>query len=210
MITLLCALVAYLIGSLSFGIIASRWLGLPDPRTYGSGNPGATNVLRSGRKTAAIVTLIGDCAKGLVAVVVARHFATQSGAGEAAISATGVAVFLGHLYPLYFHFKGGKGVATALGVLLGFSPWLALLATAVFGVVVVVSRYVSLASVVAAVTSAVLALLMLGWGTMAGAVVLVAALVLWRHRDNLRRVMAGTERRLGFGSRDSPSAGGPG
>jgi len=209
MITLFCALVAYLIGSLSFAILSSRMFGLPDPRTYGSGNPGATNVLRSGRKAAALVTLIGDCGKGLVAVLVARYLASRFGAGDPAVSGAAVAVFLGHLYPLYFRFKGGKGVATALGVLLGLSPWLAALAAAIFGIVVGVSRYVSLASIVAAISSAIAAPLLLGWGTSAGAVIVVAALVVWRHRGNLRRMIAGTERRLGFNRPDSPAPGGP-
>jgi len=209
MITLFCALAAYLIGSLSFGILSSRMFGLPDPRSYGSGNPGATNVLRSGRKAAALLTLIGDCGKGLVAVLIARLLASRSGAVEAAISGAAVAVVLGHLYPLYFRFKGGKGVATAFGVLLGLNPWLAVLAAAMFGVVVGVSRYVSLASVVAAITTAIAAPLLLGWGITAGAVIVVAVLVFWRHRGNVRRLIAGTERRLGVGTPGSPAAGGP-
>jgi glycerol-3-phosphate acyltransferase PlsY len=208
MITLLSALAAYLLGSVSFAIIASRLFGLPDPRSYGSGNPGATNVLRSGKRAAALVTLAGDVGKGLAAVLVAGYLSAQSGAGEAPAAAAGLTVFLGHLYPLYFRFQGGKGVATASGVLFGFSPVLAVLALMAFVVVAVVSRYVSLASVVAAVTAIVAAPLLLGWGATAGAALLVSLLVIWRHRGNLQRLFAGTERRLSFGSRDAPPAGG--
>ena len=165
-------------------------------------------MLRSGKRAAALVTLAGDVGKGLAAVLIARYVSVQSGAGEAPAAAAGLAVFLGHLYPLYFRFRGGKGVATASGVLFGFSPVLALLALMAFVVVAVVSRYVSLASVVAAVTAIVAAPLLLGWGATAGAALLVSLLVIWRHRGNLQRLLAGTERRLSFGSRDAPPAGG--
>ena len=208
MITSLSVLAAYLLGSISFAIMASRLFGLPDPRTYGSGNPGATNVLRSGKRAAALLTLAGDTAKGLVAVLLAHHFALLSAAGEAPVAAAGLAVLLGHLYPVYFRFQGGKGVATAFGVMLGFSPMLALLAFMAFVIVAVVSRYVSLASVIAATTAIVAAPLLLGWGIVTVAALAVSLLVIWRHRANLQRLFAGTERRLSFGRRDAPRAGG--
>jgi acyl phosphate:glycerol-3-phosphate acyltransferase len=189
-------LAAYLIGCISFAIFASWLFRLPDPRTYGSGNPGATNVLRSGKKAAALLTLLGDIAKGWVAVMLAARLAPTFGLGSATIAACGLAAFLGHLYPVYFGFKGGKGVATALGVLLGFSVWLAVLSLAVFGIVLVVSRYVSLASVAAALAAAVLAVVLFGWSDYATAVIVLVAFVIWRHRSNLERLAAGTESKL--------------
>jgi glycerol-3-phosphate acyltransferase PlsY len=208
MITVLCAVAAYLLGSISFAIVASRLFNLPDPRSYGSGNPGATNVLRSGKRAAAAVTLVGDVAKGLVAVLLARYIATQSGTGDVPVAVAGLAVFLGHLYPVYFRFRGGKGVSTALGVLLGFDALLALLALVAFAVVTVASRYVSLASMAAAVVVLIGAPLMIGWTITAGSAAVISVLVIWRHRGNLERLLAGTERRLSFGSRDAPPAGG--
>ena len=151
LMSVLAALAAYLIGSLSFAVIVSRAMGLSDPRTYGSGNPGATNVLRSGSKPAAIVTLLLDAAKGWLPVMLVKWFGPAWGLGEGTQALAGLAAFLGHLYPVFFGFKGGKGVATAVGVLIAFEPLLALAALLTFAIIVAFFRYVSLASIVAAV-----------------------------------------------------------
>jgi acyl phosphate:glycerol-3-phosphate acyltransferase len=194
--SVLCMLGAYLIGSISFAIVASRVFHLPDPRSYGSGNPGATNVLRSGKRAAALCTLLGDAAKGLVAVALARRLAPSLGFGEATVAGCALSVFLGHLYPLYFGFKGGKGVSTALGILLGLSPWLALVASVCFVAVAVLSRYASLASILASLVAAAFGPFFLGWGPNSVAVILIAALVIWRHRGNIQRLQSGKESKL--------------
>jgi glycerol-3-phosphate acyltransferase PlsY len=197
MVALLAVVAAYLIGSVSFAVVASRAFGLPDPRTYGSGNPGATNVLRSGRKAAALATLLGDAGKGAAAVLLARWAAPHVGLTEFTIAATAVGAFLGHLYPVYFGFKGGKGVATAFGLLLVLSPWVALAAGAVFVAVVLTTRYISLGSVLAAVVAAVSAAALLGWTPAAIAIILMALLIVVRHLPNLKRLLAGQERKVG-------------
>ena len=202
----LCITGAYLIGSVSFAIVASWIFRLPDPRSYGSGNPGATNVLRSGKRAAALFTLLGDVAKGLVAVLLARHFAPLLGLGEATVAASALTVFLGHLYPLYFRFKGGKGVATAAGILLGLSPWVALVAFVAFVTTAALSRYVSLASIIAAFAAVVVSPIVLGWGVDLAAVVLIAALIVWRHRANIRRLQSGTEGKLNVRRNSAPPA----
>jgi glycerol-3-phosphate acyltransferase PlsY len=206
MLSLLCVIAAYLIGSISFAIVASWIFRLPDPRSYGSGNPGATNVLRSGRKAAALVTLSGDAAKGFVTILIARYLAPVLGFAEATVAACGVAVFLGHLYPVYFGFKGGKGVATALGVLLGLNAWIALVGLVVFALVTIISRYVSLASVVTAAVLIIVAPVQLGLTPVATAIATIAVLVIWRHRGNMTRLISGTERKLGFRSSEVPPA----
>ncbi len=193
---LLAMLGAYLLGSISFAVVISRAFGLADPRSYGSGNPGATNVLRSGSKAAAALTLLLDAFKGWLPVTLA--LAGGLGAGTAALA--GMAAFAGHVYPVFFGFRGGKGVATALGVVLALSPWLALAALAVFALVLAASRYVSLASIAAALAAPLLLALPGPWpgGAVAVfAICVMAALLIWRHRANIGRLRAGTEAKFG-------------
>ena len=198
----LATLAAYLIGSLSFAVIVSRVMGLHDPRTYGSGNPGATNVLRSGSKPAAIATLLLDALKGFVPVVLVQWFGKPYGLGDGTLAAVAVAAFLGHLYPVFFRFQGGKGVATALGVLLGISGWLGLATALTWLIIAVFFRYSSLASLVAAVFAPVYYVLFGGvlWyteGPVTAAIVAMGLLLIWRHRENIQRLVAGKESRLG-------------
>ncbi len=198
----LATLAAYLIGSLSFAVIVSRAMGLADPRSYGSGNPGATNVLRSGSKAAAIVTLLLDAAKGWLPVMLVKWFGPDHGLGEGTQALVGVAAFLGHLWPVFFRFQGGKGVATAAGVLLAFEPWLGVAALATWLIIAVFFRYSSLASIVAAVFAPAYYLLGhgVGWtasGAKALAMGAMGLLLIYRHRENIRRLLAGTESRLG-------------
>ena len=200
--SLLATLIAYLVGSLSFAVIVSRAMGLSDPRTYGSGNPGATNVLRSGSKPAAIVTLLLDAAKGWLPVMLVKWFGPAWDLSEGAQALAGLAAFLGHLYPVFFAFKGGKGVATAVGVLLAFEPLLALATLVTFAIIVFFSRYVSLASMVAAVFAPAYYLIGDGvaWtasGAKTLALIAMGLLLIWRHRENIQRLLAGTEPKLG-------------
>ena len=182
-------LIAYLIGSLSFAVIVSRTLGLPDPHTYGSGNPGATNLLRTGNKLAAALTLLGDAAKGWLAVFLAQRFAWRFGVDDAGIAAVAAAVFVGHLFPVFFRFKGGKGVSTAAGVGLGtLVTWL---------VIAFFFRYSSLAALVAAAFAPFATALVLGFNVYAAAVLAISALLVWRHAENIRKLLAGTEGRIG-------------
>jgi len=197
MVTVVVAIVAYLVGSLSFAVIVSRLYGLPDPHTYGSGNPGATNVLRTGRRSAAALTLLGDALKGFVVVWVARHFASDWGLDVDGIALAALAVFAGHLFPVYFGFKGGKGVATAAGILLALSPWLGLAVGAVWLIVLGATRYSSGSSLAAAAAAPVLSGLILGWNAIAVAVLAMTALIFYRHRANIRRLLAGTESKVG-------------
>ena len=195
-------LAAYLVGSLSFAVIVSQLMGLNDPRSYGSKNPGATNVLRSGSKKAAILTLLLDAIKGWLPVALILTFGQPYGLGTGVAALAGLAAFLGHLYPVFFGFKGGKGVATAVGVLVGVNGLLALATVGTFVIVVYFSRYVSLASMVAAVFAPVFYVFGDGvaWQA-AGAEVLclsvMALLLVWRHRENINRLLAGTESKLG-------------
>lgn len=208
-------LIAYLIGSLPFAVIVSRALGLPDPRSYGSGNPGATNVLRTGRKLAALLTLVGDGGKGWLAVFLAASYAPGYGVSAPAVAACAVAVFLGHVFPVFLGFRGGKGVATAGGVLLALDPWLGLAALATWIVIALFSRYASLASIVAAVCAPVYAFFMSLQPSAVPALILIAAAIVWRHHGNLRNLAAHKERRIGEKetgdsrpeTRDSTSAG---
>lgn len=201
MITLLFIVTAYLIGSVSFAVVVSRAFGLSDPRTYGSKNPGATNVLRSGNKGAAILTLVGDCAKGWLAVWLALHFGPQSGLTDTGIALTALAVFLGHLWPLFFRFVGGKGVATALGVLLGVNPWLGLATLVTWVVIAYAFRYSSLAALVAAVFAPFYYGLLFGFHPMLAAIAAMSCLLLWRHAANIGNLLAGKEGRLGAGKK---------
>ncbi len=199
----LAALAAYLIGSLSFAVIISRVMGLSDPRSYGSGNPGATNVLRSGNKTAAILTLAFDALKGFVPVLLVLLFGRPYGLGMGAAAVVGVAAFLGHLWPVFFGFKGGKGVATAAGVLFALNPWLGLATLASWVVIAAFFRYSSLASLVAAVFAPFYQLLIWGGGPIAMAAGVMGLLLIVRHRANIAKLLAGTESKLG---RKAPAA----
>jgi glycerol-3-phosphate acyltransferase PlsY len=194
---LLCVLAAYLLGSLSFAVILSRVFGLADPRSYGSGNPGATNVLRSGHKAAAILTLVFDALKGALPVGLVAAFGGRWGLEEGTMALVGLAAFVGHLWPVFFGFKGGKGVATAAGVLLAFNPWLGLATLASFAIVLAFFRYVSLASIVAATFAPFYQLLIWGTGPAVLAIGLMSLLLVWRHSPNIAKLMAGTENRFG-------------
>ena len=193
---------AYLIGSLSFAVIVSRLMGLDDPRTYGSQNPGATNVLRSGNRQAAALTLLLDAVKGWLPVVLVKWLGQGFGLDERAVALVALGAFIGHVWPVFFRFQGGKGVATALGVVLGVHPLLALASLLTFAIVVFFSRYVSLASMAAAVFAPAYYLFGDGvaWQASGAAVACLAAmglLLIWRHRENINRLFAGTESQIG-------------
>lgn len=198
---LAAGVLAYTIGSLSFAVLVSRVLGLRDPRTFGSGNPGATNVLRSGSKLAAALTLVLDAAKGWLPVWALARWGAGFGLGEGSLALVALAAFLGHLYPVFFRFKGGKGVATALGVLLGLSPWLGLAVLGVWLAVALIWRYSSLAALVAALAAPGLYALAGGllWRVqppVALAVVLMSLLLIYRHAANIDRLLRGRETRF--------------
>lgn len=193
--------VAYLIGSISFAVVVSRAFGLPDPHTYGSGNPGATNVLRTGRKSAAVLTLLGDGAKGWLAVFLAQSLGARFDVAAETVPAVALAVFLGHLYPVFFGFKGGKGVATALGVLLAVNVWLGLGTLATWLVIAAVFRISSLAAVVAAICAPLYDVWQSGPRPMTLAIAVLSLLLLWRHKDNIARLVKGEESRIGSKSR---------
>ncbi|SFD77363.1 glycerol-3-phosphate 1-O-acyltransferase PlsY [Massilia yuzhufengensis] len=195
--TLIATIAAYLIGSISFAVVMSRAFGLSDPRTYGSKNPGATNVLRSGSKKAAIATLLGDGAKGWLAVWLAVKFGPQYGIEEGGIALVAIAVFLGHLWPVFFRFVGGKGVATALGVLLGINVWLGLATLATWLIIAYAFRYSSLAALVAAVFAPFYYGLLFGADEVLFAVVVMSGLLLFRHSGNIANLIAGKESRIG-------------
>lgn len=197
MTTLLFIAVAYLLGSLSFAVIVSRAMRLPDPRSFGSGNPGATNVLRTGRKAAAALTLLGDALKGWVAVVLARMLAPQFDLSEDIALLCALAVFIGHLFPVFFRFKGGKGVATALGLLLGLNPWLGLACLATWLLMAGLFRISSLAALTTAMLAPIYSGLLMGWGNTAMTVLVVALLLVYRHKSNLIKLVTGQEGRIG-------------
>ncbi|QBQ95731.1 glycerol-3-phosphate 1-O-acyltransferase PlsY [Paraburkholderia pallida] len=197
MYNLFVAVAAYLIGSISFAVVVSAVMGLDDPRSYGSGNPGATNVLRSGNKKAAILTLIGDAFKGWLAVWLTAHFGPRFGLGETAVALSAIAVFLGHLYPVFFRFQGGKGVATAAGVLLAVNPVLGGATLLTWLIVAFFMRYSSLAALAAAVFAPLFDVFLFGTHVMALAILAMSVLLFWRHRANISKLMNGTESRIG-------------
>ena len=201
--TFVALLAAYLVGSLSFAVITSRLMGLADPRSYGSGNPGATNVLRSGSKPAALATLALDALKGFVPVLLVLVFGPRWGLGEGTAAFVGLAAFLGHLYPVFFGLKGGKGVATAAGVLMALNPGLAVATLFSFAIVLAFSRYVSLAAIVGAAFAPFYQALVWGVGPALLAIGIMSLLLVWRHEGNLRKLIAGTEHKLGQRA-DSP------
>ncbi|MBS5835857.1 MULTISPECIES: glycerol-3-phosphate 1-O-acyltransferase PlsY [Neisseria] len=188
---------AYLIGSLSFAVIVSKYYGMDDPRTYGSGNPGATNVLRSGKKKAAALTLLGDALKGLVAVILARCLQDALNLSDITIAAVAVAALVGHMWPIFFGFKGGKGVATALGVLLALSPATALVCAAIWLVMAFGFKVSSLAALVATVAAPLVAFWLMPYSSWAWATVIIAVLVLYRHKSNIQNLLQGKEGKIG-------------
>ncbi|MDD2917696.1 glycerol-3-phosphate 1-O-acyltransferase PlsY [Rhodoferax sp.] len=199
---LLAVLAGYLIGSLSFAVIVSRVMGLSDPRTFGSKNPGATNVLRSGSKAAAILTLLLDAAKGWLPVVLVKWYGQAYGLGDGTMALVGLAAFLGHVFPVYFKFSGGKGVATAFGVLLGLSSWLGMATALLWLLMALVFRYSSLASIIVAVLAPVVYVLGDGglWimnKSVALGVAVMSLVLLYRHAENINRLIKGTESKLG-------------
>ena len=202
MTAFLCALGGYLAGSIPFALLVSRVMKLPDPRTYGSGNIGATNVLRSGSRIAALATVLGDAGKGWAAVLVARALDLD----DTAIAVTGAAAFLGHVFPVWLRFRGGKGVATAAGVLIAFDWRLGLAAIASWLVVAVVSRYSSLAGIVAAVVAPVAGWWILGPGPLLYAVAAMGVVLIARHHANIAKLARGEESRIGERKKESPTA----
>jgi len=197
MTLLLFAVLAYVLGSVPFAMLSSWIFQLPDPRTYGSKNPGATNVLRSGKKAAAVLTLLGDAGKGWLAVFLAQSYAPLWGLGDEAVAVAALAVFLGHVFPLFLRFQGGKGVATAVGVLLGLNLWLGLLALATWLLVAYVWRFSSLSALVAAVLAPLYSIGLLGFEVSTLAVSAMSLLLIWRHRPNIVNLLAGKEGRIG-------------
>ena len=198
----LAALAAYLIGSLSFAVIVSRAMGLKDPRSFGSKNPGATNVLRSGSKPAAVITLLLDGAKGWLPVVLVKWYGAKYGLGDATVALVGVAAFMGHLYPVFFKFAGGKGVATALGVFLGINVWLGLATALTWLIIAFFFRYSSLASLVAVAFAPAYYVFgdRIAWyadKSITLALLVIGLFLAWRHRENINRLVAGTESKLG-------------
>jgi glycerol-3-phosphate acyltransferase PlsY len=187
------ALLGYLLGSLPFAVIVSKAFGLADPRSFGSGNPGATNVLRSGNRLAAVLTLLGDALKGWLAVFLAGML----DGGSTGIAAAGLAAFLGHVFSAFLKFRGGKGVATAFGVLTGFHPFFGLAAAGTWLVVALATRYSSLAAIVAAIEAPVVAWMFTKQPELTAAVALMSALLVFRHKGNIQRLIAGTEQRIG-------------
>lgn len=206
MTPLIFVVCAYLIGSVPFAVLMSKAFGLADPRTYGSGNPGATNVLRSGKKAAAALTLIGDAAKGWLAVFLAIHFVPHDGQGLLTVALVALAVFLGHVFPIFLKFKGGKGVATALGVLLALNVWMGVAVLGTWLVVAVVFRYSSLAALVASAVAPVFAMLIHLRPELVLATATMSLLLFWRHKKNIQNLMTGKESKIGGTKSDSQSA----
>ncbi len=195
--SLLAIVAAYLVGSLSFAVIVSRAMGLSDPRTYGSGNPGATNVLRSGSRAAAILTLSLDALKGYVPVLLVLVYGARFGLGETTAAFVGLAAFAGHVWPVFFRFQGGKGVATAAGALLAINPWLGAATLLTWLIIAAFFRYSSLASLVAALFAPFYQALIWGVEPALLAIVPISLLLIWRHEGNIRKLLAGTESKIG-------------
>lgn len=195
--TILLILTAYLLGSIPFAVVASWIFKLPDPRSYGSGNPGATNVLRTGKKSAAILTLLGDAGKGWLAILLAHHLTSPDGEGTLLIAAMMLAVFIGHLYPVFLKFRGGKGVATAAGVLLGLNPWLGATTMLTWITVALLSRISSLAALVSALLAPIYTHWLLRDSILTVAVVVISFLMIMRHRSNITNLLSGKETRIG-------------
>lgn len=194
-------LIAYLLGSIPFAVITSRVFKLPDPRTFGSKNPGATNMLRSGNKVAAVLTLLGDAGKGLLVVVLAKYFAPSWGLDDDAIAIMALAVFFGHIWSVFLYFRGGRGVATALGVAIGLNLWTGLLAIVTWVIVAAIWRISSLSALVAAVLTPVYAWIFLGFETASTLVIFIMSLLLiWRHKSNIANLISGKEARIGKSS----------
>lgn len=210
MVLLIAVIAGYLIGSISFAVVVSRAMGLDDPRSYGSGNPGATNVLRSGNRHAALLTLVGDAMKGAVAVWLARAVAgslgVDPGAAAVGVALVGLAAFIGHLYPVFHGFAGGKGVATAAGVLLALSPWHGLATLATWLAIAFFFRYSSLAALVAALFAPLYWVFLFGAGPTVWPIAAMSALLVWRHRGNIAKLLRGEESRIG----DKRARAGPG
>ncbi len=200
MTSVIFILAAYLIGSISFAVLTSKAFGLPDPRTFGSKNPGATNVLRTGKKLAAALTLLGDGAKGWLAVFLSQHLAPAYGLDETVVAAAAVAVFLGHVYPVFFGFYGGKGVATALGILLALNPWLGLAALVTWLLAARLWRISSLSALIAAGLAPLYALALLDAGVLVAAVAVLCVLLIWRHKSNIQNLLSGKEGAIGKAS----------
>jgi acyl phosphate:glycerol-3-phosphate acyltransferase len=190
---IVAVVLAYLLGSLSFAVIVSKAMGLADPKSYGSGNPGATNVLRSGSKKAAIFTLLGDVLKGVIAVLLAKHFAPEFSITALGIAGVAIAVFLGHLYPAFFGFKGGKGVATAAGVLWALDWRIGLVLTLVWAIVFAVTRVSSLSALIASTAAPIAGYFFFGMTPIFWATLAMMALLVWRHKTNVQRLLSGEE-----------------
>ena len=193
----LFTLAAYLIGSVSFAVVVSKFFALPDPHSYGSGNPGATNVLRTGNKAAAALTLFGDGAKGWLAVLLADQFGAQAGVEPWTLAAVALSVFLGHVFPVFHGFKGGKGVATAAGIMLGLNLWLAAATFGVWLLVAAIFRISSVSALAATVAAPLFAFYFLGNDARAWVFVPIAALLVWRHKGNIEKLLQGKETSIG-------------
>ena len=201
MLTIAFVVAAYLLGSISFAVVTSKAFGIADPRTYGSGNPGATNVLRSGKKAAAALTLLGDAAKGWLAVFLAIMFAPHDQSGLLLVALVSLAVFLGHVFPVFLKFKGGKGVATALGVLLALNVWMGLAVFVTWLFMAAVFRYSSLSALVAAMAAPIYAMLYHLRPELVLATAVMSMLLIWRHKSNIQNLMTGKESKIGSKSK---------
>jgi len=188
---------SYLIGSLSFAILVSKFYNMNDPRTYGSKNAGATNVMRSGNKKAAVLTLSGDLLKGALVLWVAKYYFIHTSNGESIVALCGILAVIGHIYPIFFKFKGGKGVATSIGVILGINPILALLLVVTWGIIFKLSKVSSLSALIASIMSPIYAFILMGNNAYFGAVLLISFFILFTHKGNIYRLIAKEEYKFG-------------